>query len=358
VFPATPSFYYWSSSPLAFSADSAWLVNFNDGDGDSDGKGYYSHVRLVRGGQALPFGGLNDTGLDWWADGSHNSLASAPAGSPGQDASHGRDVTHDGDADGHACFVFTKLDASGNPLPAGAASWSCVRDEVTGLVWEGKTDDGGLRDKDWYYTWYDPNPATNGGSAGTPDPGAGGSDTCLDPARCDTDKYVADVSATALCGAADWRLPTREELRSLVDYSRYDPAIDTVYFPHMQFDGYCSSSPVAYHAGYAWNVNFYYGYDDSSDEVSYLHVRLVRGLGLDDHGNATGTATPIALGGTVSGTLEAGGDEDYFAVTVTAAGPLTVSTTGTTDTVLVPGTIRRRRSPRDGKLASVAKRPC
>jgi hypothetical protein len=30
-----------------------------------------------------------------------------------------------------------------------------VRDNVTGLVWEVKTADGGLRDQKWSYTWYD-----------------------------------------------------------------------------------------------------------------------------------------------------------------------------------------------------------
>ena len=54
---------------------------------------------------------------------------------------------------------------------------------------------------------------------------------CYDAARCDTAKFVADVNAAGLCGAGDWRLPTREELRSIVDYSRYDPAIDTAWFP-------------------------------------------------------------------------------------------------------------------------------
>jgi hypothetical protein len=36
---------------------------------------------------------------------------------------------------------YTKLDASGNDLPDEAASWVMVRDNVTGLIWEVKTDD-------------------------------------------------------------------------------------------------------------------------------------------------------------------------------------------------------------------------
>jgi RHS repeat-associated protein len=224
-------------------------------------------------GQA-PAGALNDTGLDWWATGSTNYLTSEPAAYPGQDASHGRDATHDNDADGHAGFSFTKLDGNGNPLPANASAWSCVRDEVTGLVWEAKTDDGGLRDKDWTYTWYSPDASTNGGSAGTPD----GTDNCYAPARCDTHKYAADVNAAGLCGAANWRLPTREELRSLVDYSRYGPAIDTTYFPDIGPSyWWWSSSPYASSAGGAWVVNFGDGGDGGHDKGSHGRVRLVRG---------------------------------------------------------------------------------
>ena len=155
---------FWSSSPNAYSADYAWVVDFdygNDGYNDKS-DGYQRPVGARRTGFVF----LNDTGLDWWADGDTNFLTSPPAGYPGQDASHGRDATQDNDADGHAGFSFTKLDANGKALAASAATWSCVRDNVTGLIWEAKTDDGGLRDKDWTYTWYNPDPATNGGSAG------------------------------------------------------------------------------------------------------------------------------------------------------------------------------------------------
>lgn len=61
---------------------------------------------------------------------------------------------------------YTKLDSNGNTLPVSAASWAMVRDNVTGLIWEKKTDDGSVHDKDNTYTWYDPDPATNGGGSG------------------------------------------------------------------------------------------------------------------------------------------------------------------------------------------------
>ncbi|ETR68055.1 MAG: hypothetical protein OMM_04794 [Candidatus Magnetoglobus multicellularis str. Araruama] len=61
---------------------------------------------------------------------------------------------------------FTKLDALGNDLPDSATEWVMVRDNISGLIWEVKTDDGSIHDKDNTYTWYDSNPETNGGNPG------------------------------------------------------------------------------------------------------------------------------------------------------------------------------------------------
>ena len=51
----------------------------------------------------------------------------------------------------------------------------------------------------------------------------------------------------------------------------------------------------------------------------------------DDHGNTRSAATRVATGSTTAGTLTAG-DVDYFAVTVSQSGTLTVNTSGSTDT--------------------------
>ncbi|KJV05075.1 fibronectin type III domain-containing protein [Methylocucumis oryzae] len=51
------------------------------------------------------------------------------------------------DADGFKGFNFTKIDSAGKELPKTAKVWSCIKDNGTGLVWEVKTADAGLRDK-------------------------------------------------------------------------------------------------------------------------------------------------------------------------------------------------------------------
>lgn len=223
---------------------------------------------------------LNDSGIDWWANGATNFLTSEPAGYPGQDASQGRDRFQDNDADGHAGFNFTKLDANGAALPAGATTWSCVRDNVTGLIWEVKTDDGGLHDGDDSYNWYDSNPETNGGFEGYANySGAICSGYSAGDAAtwCNTQAYVVRVNAQGWCGAKDWRLPTLDELRGIVDYSRSSPAIDTHYFPDTRSSWFWSASPHAHDSGYALIVVFDYGLGGGYGKKGNARVRLVRG---------------------------------------------------------------------------------
>jgi len=43
---------------------------------------------------------------------------------------------------------YTKLDSQRNNLSDEATEWSMVRDNVTGLIWEIKTDDGSIHDSD------------------------------------------------------------------------------------------------------------------------------------------------------------------------------------------------------------------
>ena len=231
----------------------------------------------------LPTAPLNDTGITRCGNADDNDLNCAQAGFPGQDAQFGRDVTDNDDSDGHAGFSFTKICNSGEAAGEGNCpadptlgpdtdEWACTRDNVTGLMWEVKTDDGGLRDKDHIYTWYNPDSNTNGGDVGTANGG-----TCYDSINCDTEKYAARVNAVGLCGYSDWRLPDFSELPSIVNRGAYDPAIDALYFPNTVASWYWTLSPYVDNISFAWIVHFLNGNGYDGHDKDYRHyVRLVR----------------------------------------------------------------------------------
>ncbi|MCI5131309.1 MAG: DUF1566 domain-containing protein, partial [Candidatus Electrothrix sp. EH2] len=158
--------------------------------------------------------------------------------------------------------------------------WACVQDNVTGLIWEVKTDDSGLHDKDDKYTWYNTDSTSNGGDEGYADQGG---NTCFGyksgnpPAYCNTQAYLNRVNATGWCGASDWRMPTRKELESLVVYNRNNPSIDTNYFPNTITSYFWSGSPHAYYTYRAWSVFFGNGSSSYFQSRSFSYaVRLVR----------------------------------------------------------------------------------
>jgi hypothetical protein len=223
---------------------------------------------------------LNDTGIDWCADDGTTGLDCPEADNPGQDGDVGRDAAaRDGTltklGDGAAGFDYTKIDADGNELPAGATEWSCVLDNVTGRMWEVKVnDETSLHHKDWTYTWYNQDDTSNGGNAGTPNDGS-----CFDEVNCDTEKFVAEVNAAGLCGiSSGWRMPTRNELLSIVHNGLSNPAIDKDYFPNTEFTmQFWSSVPRAGNAAEAWLISASNGQVGWSNKSTKGSVRLVHG---------------------------------------------------------------------------------
>ena len=81
--------------------------------------------------------------------------------------------------------------------------------------------------------------------------------------------------ALSLGGHSDWRLPNKKELLSIVDYSSYNPSINTT-FDHTTSSYYWSSSTDANDASHAWFVNFYYGYTGYGAKSNSGYVRCVR----------------------------------------------------------------------------------
>ena len=144
-------------------------------------------------------------------------------------------------------------------LPAWAAltdnADGTITDSTTGLVWD-KCSRGQVWDN-------------------TTPPG-----TCTGAAS--THSWAAALAeATAANGAshrgqADWRLPNRTELESLVKIDAVGPAIDGTYFPATPSNWYWTSTTYAPNPANAWDVNFNDGGTSAYRKTSAYHVRLVR----------------------------------------------------------------------------------
>lgn len=234
--------------------------------------------------------GTHNNNVDCAAAGATQTTAGIESGNGGDAVPAGQDAVYGRDAlaaqgqlskvgGGAAGFDFTKLDNNGDDLPASATSWHCVRDNVTGLIWEAKqiTPAENLHDPDDTYTWYQT--SNNNGDPGTQD----GSGTCFgysaaDAASyCNTSAFAARVNNSQLCGYSDWRVPSSEELLSIVHKGRFNPAIDTGYFPYTKSDMYWASSLNANDTGIARFVFFINGDENFSFKFVSLSVKLVRG---------------------------------------------------------------------------------
>ncbi|MEO8343430.1 MAG: DUF1566 domain-containing protein [Gallionella sp.] len=168
--------------------------------------------------------------------------ATANALSTAQDGMVGRDVTVPTSTDGKLGFSFASV------------TGGCVQDNVTGLMWEVKT--------------------------------AGNWATTYSYAAANT--FVGTTNTSNLCAHNDWRLPTADELQSIVDYSvaTPGPTIDPTWFPNTKGGVFWSASSYVATVDQAWGVDFSNGFVGSYPTGDSHYVRVVRGIatGLNDTG--------------------------------------------------------------------------
>lgn len=87
-------------------------------------------------------------------------------------------------------------------------------------------------------------------------------------------------------GHKDWRLPNCNEILSIVDYSRFDPCIDTAFFEVGYVEGqstkeekvYWSSTTHAGNKNWAWALGSKAGFVDHGDKAIPLFIRPVRNM--------------------------------------------------------------------------------
>ncbi|EDM64700.1 hypothetical protein PE36_02864 [Moritella sp. PE36] len=81
------------------------------------------------------------------------------------------------------------------------------------------------------------------------------------------------------CGYSDWRMPTRLELQSIVNYSQEIPAVEIQFFPYAQNSYYWTADIDIDDLDYAWMINFVYGNIQGNLTSIPRVVRLVRSSG-------------------------------------------------------------------------------
>ena len=178
-------------------------------------------------------------------------------------------------AKGEGFWVNAKAPFVYNPIPSSTRFGTvgsypvtdCVKDNSTGLTWEGKTTSG-LRVGTRGVTNYDSTTELQiSGSAVAP------TQTQIEDVG-NSIGYRNAVNASGLCGYSDWRLPSLSELQGLVVLGT-NPSIDHTWFPNtVQYGKYWTSSPYVGRVYYAWYVSFSDGLADYF--FRYDSTRLIR----------------------------------------------------------------------------------
>ncbi|MBQ4845889.1 DUF1566 domain-containing protein [Pseudoalteromonas sp. MMG005] len=127
---------------------------------------------------------------------------------------------------------YIKISAEGKPLKPWQGPWACVYDKEKQLLWEIKTDNESIHDGYWTYSWYQNQKGV-----------ANFGDCYFESNRCDTADLLRHTNENGLCGVQTWRLPSSEELASLVEPPSRpgNTHIAHDFFLHIQHGDYWSS---------------------------------------------------------------------------------------------------------------------
>jgi hypothetical protein len=250
---------YYSSTTVETQDSDAWIVVMSNGDLDAGLKTNARHVRAVRGTtdeESCSVLELAKAEADLATCTSDCEAAVRPPLRTGQTTSYG--AGSDGDLEKGAVRSFTD---NGD---------GTITDNVTGLMWEKKSDDGSIHDRDNTYSWGMTSPpyTMNGTMVTT---------------------FLADLnSGGGFAGHTDWRIPNLHELESLRNFATSNPAVYPAFNDSCtggctvttcsctRSGGHWSSTTFEASPGNAWFVDFNFGYTYLDFKTFGYYVRAVR----------------------------------------------------------------------------------
>jgi len=124
-----------------------------------------------------------------------------------------------------------------------------IKDENTGLIWEVKSP----IEEDINY--------------------------CQDKYSFDeiNEKYIKKLNSEKYGGRSDWRMPNKDELRSIVDYSKINPSIDTSFFENTIPGFYWCENVYEMQDYFGWVISFGMGAATANSKSTKRFVRAVCG---------------------------------------------------------------------------------
>ncbi len=155
------------------------------------------------------------------------------------------------------CFTnnpmsFVKLNKKGDII-SDSFFWQeglrAVKDKNTGLIWEVKSPEAGdVNYSQKKYNWRD-----------------------------SKNRYLERLNQESYAGRNDWRIPNRDELKSIISYDRENPALDSWYFPYTNNGLYWTSFTYEMQPNFAYVVSMGLGAATAISKKSKLSVRAVAG---------------------------------------------------------------------------------